>query len=99
MKFLAKKKLIKDVKLFPTIQNVVATVSFERSFNLEKIAKVTRGIYEPEQFPGLILKIETPHRASVLIFASGKMVITGLKSSEQIEPVVLSLKEIIDEIE
>ena len=36
--------------------------------------------YHPDRFPGLIMRIENPH-ATLLIFSSGKMVITGLKKA------------------
>jgi len=35
--------------------------------------------YEPEQFPGLIYRLEDP-KAVCLVFSSGKCVITGCKS-------------------
>ena len=37
--------------------------------------------YEPEQFPGLVYRIKQP-KIVVLIFCSGKLVITGGKSPE-----------------
>ncbi len=37
--------------------------------------------YEPEQFPGLVYRIKQP-KVVVLIFSSGKLVITGGKSPE-----------------
>jgi len=40
--------------------------------------------YEPEQFPGLVYKIKRP-KVVVLIFRSGKLVITGGKSPEECE--------------
>jgi transcription initiation factor TFIID TATA-box-binding protein len=40
--------------------------------------------YEPEQFPGLVYRIKVP-KVVVLIFSSGKLVITGGKSQEECE--------------
>jgi len=48
---------------------------------MERILETTKAIYEPEQFPGAILRLKEPFKTSMLIFASGKVVITGLKSS------------------
>jgi transcription initiation factor TFIID TATA-box-binding protein len=40
--------------------------------------------YEPEQFPGLVYRIKQP-KVVVLIFSSGKLVITGGKTPEECE--------------
>ena len=40
--------------------------------------------YEPEQFPGLVYRIKQP-KVVVLIFSSGKLVVTGGKSPEECE--------------
>ena len=94
--FLFDKGLIKEVTLEPRTQNIVATADFEQTFNLEELAQKTRAIYEPEQFPGAILRITQPFKTSILLFASGKTVITGLKSEAEIEPTVQALKSIIE---
>jgi transcription initiation factor TFIID TATA-box-binding protein len=39
--------------------------------------------YDPELFPGLIFRLEDP-KVVLLIFASGKIVLTGAKKREQI---------------
>ena len=39
--------------------------------------------YEPEQFPGLIYRLDYP-RFGCLIFGSGKMVITGARAKDEI---------------
>jgi transcription initiation factor TFIID TATA-box-binding protein len=95
-RFLAEKGLIREVVLEPRTQNIVATADFEQPINLEELAQKTRAIYEPEQFPGAILRLDKPFKTSVLIFASGKTVITGLKSSAQLEPAIETLKNLIE---
>ena len=94
--FLFDNSFIKDVELHPCIQNLVVTVDFEHALNLEELSQKTRAIYEPEQFPGAILRISQPFKTSVLIFASGKIVITGLKSQSEIKPTIESLEKIIN---
>ena len=74
----------------------MATADFEQQFNLEELSQKIRAIYEPEQFPGAILRITQPFKTSVLLFASGKAVITGLKSQTEIEPTIQALKSIIE---
>lgn len=95
--FLVEKGLIKDVTLEPKTQNIVATADFEQSINLEDLVSKTHAIYEPEQFPGVILRLEQPVRTSVLVFASGKVVITGLKDSKQIETAQRRIRDLIAE--
>lgn len=90
-KFFVQKGIIKPTPLQPKIRNIVVTADFGKSIDLEELSLSSKMIYEPEQFPGGILKIERPYKASVLIFASGKAVITGLKSSKQIEPTIQKL--------
>ncbi|MDF1557755.1 MAG: TATA-box-binding protein [ANME-2 cluster archaeon] len=65
-----------------TIQNIVASADLGTNLNLNAIA-VGLGFenieYEPEQFPGLVYRIKSP-KIVVLIFSSGKLVVTGGKS-------------------
>lgn len=67
-----------------SIQNVVCTANLEKEQNLNAVA-IQLGLdqteYEPEQFPGLIYRPEG-HRCVLLIFGSGKVVITGAKDVE-----------------
>ncbi|ALU11623.1 TATA-box-binding protein [Ignicoccus islandicus DSM 13165] len=66
------------------IENIVATVSIDQRIDLEEIERRLNNVeYEPEQFPGLIFRLEQP-RVTALIFKSGKMVITGAKSTEEL---------------
>jgi len=88
--------LIKQIDLEPKIQNIVVTVDFGKGINFEELSEKTKIIYEPEQFPGAILRIMDPFVCSILVFSSGKVVLTGLKSQTQIEPTIEKLKEIID---
>ena len=39
--------------------------------------------YEPEQFPGLVYKLEEPP-ATFLLFSNGKLVCTGTKNNQQL---------------
>jgi len=66
------------------LQNVVATGELDVELDL---ATVTIGLgvenceYEPEQFPGVIYR--KPELPVVLLFSSGKIVVTGAKSYKQ----------------
>ncbi|NYT01111.1 MAG: TATA-box-binding protein, partial [Methanocellales archaeon] len=48
--------------------------------------------YEPEQFPGLVYRIKEP-KVVVLLFGSGKLVITGGKKTEDIEAAVKKISK------
>lgn len=65
------------------IQNVVATGDIGGGVDIEAAADVMENVmYEPEQFPGLIYRMSDP-KAVILLFASGKCVITGAKSANK----------------
>ena len=69
------------------IQNIVASCDVGFSIKLEALKetqeKFSRCHYEPELFPGLIYKMENP-KVVLLIFTSGKIVLAGAKSRQQI---------------
>ena len=69
------------------IQNIVASCDVGFSIKLESLKEeqdqFARCHYEPELFPGLIFKMEDP-KVVLLIFTSGKIVLAGAKSREQI---------------
>ena len=62
------------------IENVVVSAFFGVPINLKTIVSKHKGVeYEPDQFPGLVFRLDQPKVAS-LIFSSGKIVCTGAKS-------------------
>jgi len=78
------------------IQNVVASATFDQSLPLDRIAIYLENTeYEPEQFPGLVYRLEEP-KAAALLFGSGKIVCTGTQSPEQAKE---ATHKIIDELE
>jgi len=73
------------------IQNIVASVDFKRKLPLDKLSRtLEKSEYQPEQFPGLIYRIDEP-KAAFLIFQSGKIICVGSKS---IKAVALAFKEL-----
>lgn len=68
------------------VQNIVASVDFGHSLNLNAIA-IGLGLenieYEPEQFPGLVYRLDEPSVVA-LLFGSGKAVITGAKTTDDV---------------
>jgi transcription initiation factor TFIID TATA-box-binding protein len=79
------------------IQNIVASANLGAIIDLERAALALPGsMYEPEQFPGLIYRMEKPI-VVLLIFSSGKMVITGAKREEEVVKSVNSIYERLKE--
>ncbi|WVN87212.1 TATA-box-binding protein [Cryptococcus depauperatus CBS 7841] len=68
--------------LVPTLQNIVATVNLDCRLDLKTIALHARNAeYNPRRFAAVVMRIRDP-RTTALIFASGKMVVTGAKSED-----------------
>ncbi|KAI8379501.1 TATA-box-binding protein [Radiomyces spectabilis] len=66
----------------PTLQNIVATVNLDCRLDLKTIALHARNAeYNPKRFAAVIMRIRDP-KTTALIFASGKMVVTGAKSED-----------------
>jgi len=77
------------------IQNIVATTSLYTKVPLVKLVRgQTNTEYNPEQFPGLVLRIKKP-KSAVLVFSSGNLVCTGTKSIKQVEEVI---KQVIKQL-
>lgn len=78
----------KSTKSDLKIQNIVATTSLGKPVSLTKLAKTQSNTeYNPEQFPGLVLRIKEP-KSAVLVFSSGNLVCTGTKSVAQVKEVI-----------
>jgi len=70
------------------VQNIVATSSLGKPVSLTKLARSNSNTeYNPEQFPGLVLRIQKP-KSAVLVFSSGNLVCTGTKSVAQVKEVI-----------
>ncbi|KAF8477703.1 TBP-domain-containing protein [Russula ochroleuca] len=68
--------------IVPTLQNIVATVNLDCRLDLKTIALHARNAeYNPKRFAAVIMRIRDP-KTTALIFASGKMVVTGAKSED-----------------
>ncbi|MBP2143662.1 transcription initiation factor TFIID TATA-box-binding protein [Methanococcus voltae] len=82
------------------VQNMVATTELGMEPNLDDISTLECTEYEPEQFPGLVYRLSDP-KVVVLIFGSGKVVITGLKKFEDayiaFNKILTTLKELEEE--
>ncbi|MEM1535596.1 MAG: TATA-box-binding protein [Candidatus Pacearchaeota archaeon] len=74
-----------------TVQNIVASGFIDLTLNLNKLTlELENTEYEPEQFPGLVYKLNEPN-ATFLLFSNGKLVCTGTKNRQQLEEAMKQL--------
>jgi len=93
-----KPKEAKTGKKAVRVVNIVVSTSLQHDISLEKMASTLSNTeYNPEQFPGLVLRIKEP-KTSALIFSSGNVVCTGARNmdevKEAIKKIIKSLKKI-----
>ncbi len=80
------------------IENVVASATLFVEIPLEEVVRKVEGVeYEPEQFPGVVLRLKQP-RSACLIFSSGKLVCTGAKSPKETKEAVANVVKILRKI-
>ena len=99
----AKKKVVKLTPVKPSkavkeikVVNIVVSASLGQDIPLEKMAATLSNTeYNPEQFPGLVIRIKEP-KTSALIFSSGKIVCTGARTMPDVRE---SIKKIIKSLE
>ena len=84
------------------IQNIVASVDLGNlvidvdDFVYAAYRFGKKAMYEPEQFPGAIYRMEDPH-VVFLVFSTGKLVCVGAKMEEDVHRAVEKLLTILDE--
>jgi transcription initiation factor TFIID TATA-box-binding protein len=79
------------------VVNIVASASLGGMIDLEKAAfTLGKTMYEPEQFPGLIYRMDDP-KVVILLFASGKLVCTGAKKEQDVYDAVQKLHTLLEE--
>jgi len=99
-------KVVKELKKGGTIilnkpdvkvVNIVASVSLGENVDLEKATyTLEKAMYEPEQFPGLIYRMDEP-KVVILIFTSGNLVVTGAKKEQDVYDAVHNLHISLEE--
>lgn len=93
------KKSVKGKKTKPTLDfevvNMVASANLQVDFDLYGIARNVANVeYEPEQFPGAILKLKDP-KTSLLLFKNGKVICTGARTTKDVEKAITKTLELI----
>ena len=98
----AVKKVVKELKksgiIIPgkpeiKVVNMVASADLSGRIELEDCAySIGKTMYEPEQFPGLIYRMDVP-KVVILVFSSGKIVCTGATKEEDVYTAVENLHQ------
>ena len=84
-------KLAKNTRITSQTRNIVSRFDLKKSLPIEMLARtLPKSIYEPDQFPGLIYRIQGSCVA--LLFASGKGIIVGATSIEEINSAFFDVK-------
>ena len=69
----------------------MASANLAETGNLEDVAwELEDTEYEPEQFPGLVYRMDDP-KVTFLLFGSGKIICTGGRSIKDVERAVAKL--------
>jgi transcription initiation factor TFIID TATA-box-binding protein len=88
---------VKEVKMTDfKIQNIVGSHDVGFNIKLEALRNAASSMctYEPECFPGLIFRMKDP-KVVLLIFSSGKIVLTGAKQRQQIYDAYKNIKALL----
>jgi len=79
------------------VTNMVASAGLGGVIDLEMAVDVLDDImYEPEQFPGAIYRMDDP-KVVLLLFASGNIVITGARNEGDVQRAVDKIRETLEE--
>ncbi len=79
------------------IQNIVASAALGEEIDLENVVyKLKRVMYEPEQFPGAVFRMEEP-KVVFLIFSAGKLVCVGAKKENEVYQAVDNIQKLLEE--
>lgn len=80
------------------IVNIVVSANLEHPVPLEKMAATLSNTeYNPEQFPGLVIRIKDP-KTSALIFSSGNIVCTGARTMPDVDRAIIEIIKALEKI-
>jgi len=81
------------------IENIIASARISKGLDLPKIAESIEGAeYNPDRFPGVILRFESP-RIVVLLFDKGRLMCTGGRSVEDVQTVMDNIHSTLKELD
>jgi|APSaa5957512535_1039671.scaffolds.fasta_scaffold199612_1 transcription initiation factor TFIID TATA-box-binding protein len=84
-------KLSKSVRITSQVRNIVSRFDLKRKLDIVTLARtLPKCMYEPEQFPGIIYRLQGS--CVILLFSSGKGIIVGAKFIDEINSALFELK-------
>jgi transcription initiation factor TFIID TATA-box-binding protein len=87
-----------STKYTTKVENIVASSKLDKELTLDELAlTLENSEYEPEQFPGLVYRINEP-RVAFLLFTSGRVIVAGAQKEEDIHKALKKLVENLGEI-
>ncbi|MBI5553771.1 MAG: TATA-box-binding protein [Candidatus Diapherotrites archaeon] len=90
-------KIQKDAEY--SVVNLVATANLNQNLDLFKVAMGLDNVeYEPEQFPGAILRLSDP-KLTLLLFKNGKLICAGAKREELLKKGLNRAKAIVNQVQ
>jgi len=82
-----------------TVVNIVALGNLNGTLDLYELASVIPNMeYEPEQFPGAILKFKEP-KVSMLLFKNGKVICSGASKEDQLAMAIYKASKLVHELQ
>ena len=94
---MVKKKPKKRVNLSFRVENIVASANLNVELDLFSIAMEVDNVeYEPEQFPGAIMRLKELG-TTLLLFKNGKVICSGAKSEKQIAKSIRRAVELLQD--
>jgi len=80
-----------------TIENIIATSNIADELDLSSLSITIQGSqYDPNEFPGLVLKYNEPRKIAALLFSNGKVVCTGARDKNEITDIIKKIKKEIN---
>ncbi len=90
-------KLKKKINLAFKVENIVASANLGVELDLFNIAMEVDNVeYEPEQFPGAIMRLKEIG-TTLLLFKNGKVICSGAKSEKQIAQSIKRAVELLED--
>ncbi len=91
----AKKQPKKRINCAFKVENIVASANLQVELDLFNIAMEVDNVeYEPEQFPGAIMRLKELG-TTLLLFKNGKVICSGAKSEKQISQSIKRAVELL----
>jgi transcription initiation factor TFIID TATA-box-binding protein len=92
-KALMEKGVVERGEVEPSVENIVAMFNLGTRVDLERASQAMENVmYEPEMFPGMLIRVG---KKAVLVFHSGKGIVTGARSVEEAEAIARDVGEMV----